>query len=114
MPRPKIPGTETIQTFNCSYALKTGLFRCAEVTNHSNPSSLIRAELEESCRRILGDAKWKELLRVAQEPERMDARLNQRIDSLKKTSSFRTQVGNEPLPVPNVIEPEPTASEVEI
>jgi hypothetical protein len=72
MPRPKIPGTETIQTFNCSYALKAGLMRCAEKAKHSNPSSFIRAELDEVCRRTLGDTEWKKLTLFAKAPERME------------------------------------------
>lgn len=72
MPRPRIPGTETIQTFNCSYVLKAALMRCAELTEHANPSSLIRAELEESCRRILGDNDWAKLVQVGQDPRRMN------------------------------------------
>jgi hypothetical protein len=67
MARPRIINGDVVLTFNCPYVLKVGLIRAAVSAGQETPSSLIRHELENACRRILGDAQW-DLLNSASEP----------------------------------------------
>ena len=79
MPRPRRLNADTMQGFNCSYGLKVGMIRAAEIERKESPSSLIREVMENFCQERLVAAEWNELKKSESKEYRHD-RLGEAVD----------------------------------